>query len=181
MKQTDEELMIAYSKGDGSAFAELYQRHKASLFRYFVRQLPDNRARAEELFQDAWFRVVDKRQTYTEKAKFTTWLYSISHNLVVDEYRKSSVRKPELVVVGDDELSVSTDDPEQRKVSALKNCIELLPEQQRESFLLKHEAGFETSQIGEITGQKKETIKTRLRYALDQLRHCLTKKLGERT
>lgn len=179
MMQTDEQLMLAYGKGDEKAFAELYQRHKAPLYRYFVRQLPGNLSRAEELFQDAWFRIIDKRQNYTDKAKFTTWLYQISHNLVVDEYRKNNVRKHELTLVSD-ECIQQPDDPEMRKAESLKQCIELLSPVQREAFLLKHEAGFETSQISSIVDSKKETVKTRLRYALDQLRQCLTNKLGER-
>lgn len=180
MNQTDEQLMIAYGKGDESAFAELYQRHKSPLFRYFIRQLPGNQTRAEELFQDTWFRVVDNRKSYAPSAKFTTWLYQMGHNLIVDEYRKEKVRNSHLTVVTEIEPEIP-DDPEQRKVGALKACVNSLPAVQREAFLLKHEAGFEMTQISSIVDSKKETVKTRLRYALDQLRQCLTRKLGDRT
>ncbi|CCN35209.1 putative RNA polymerase sigma-70/24 factor [Vibrio nigripulchritudo SO65] len=177
---TDEQLMLRFSKGEHPAFAELYQRHKGSLYRYFVRQLgAQHKARAEELFQDVWFRVIDTRVSYEVTAKFTTWLYRIAHNMVIDEHRKKLSEDAYLnQVEQDDTIHLDENTLTQRKQSALKHCMEQLAPLQREAFLLKNEAGFSANQICEIVDAKAEAVKTRLRYAMNQLRDCLTRKLG---
>ncbi|MDB1125767.1 sigma-70 family RNA polymerase sigma factor [Vibrio algarum] len=176
--RTDEQLMTVFGKGDQVAFTELYQRHKGPLYRYFVRQLdPSQGARAEELFQEVWFKVVDKRETYQPSAKFTTWIYKIAHNLVVDEFRKRMSEKAYNTQL-DNEPSEELYDPTEQNKSAIKHCMSLLAPLQREAFLLRYESGFEPAQICSIVEAKPEAIKTRLRYALDQLRQCLARKLG---
>ncbi len=177
-KKTDEQLMIEFGKGDYHAFAELYQRHKGALYRYFVRQLEASQSmRAEELFQDVWFRVTDKRADYTPSAKFTTWLYQIAHHLLIDEHRKRMSEFAYRATL-DDELSEENRGLDERNKIALKQCVALLAPLQREAFLLKYDSGFGTAQISDITGAKSEAIKSRLRYAIEQLRHCLSRKLG---
>ena len=79
---TDEALMLSYGKGCQAAFAELYGRHKGPMYRYVCRQLgAKHQAKAQELFQEIWLRVIDNRVSYTVEAKFSTWLYRIAHNL----------------------------------------------------------------------------------------------------
>ncbi|UGA56637.1 sigma-70 family RNA polymerase sigma factor [Vibrio sp. VB16] len=176
--RTDEQLMAAFGNGEQNAFSELYQRHKDPLYRFFVRQLePSQNAHAEELFQDVWFRVVDKRESYTPSAKFTTWLYRMAHNLIIDEYRKRMSEKAYSAQINNEEFTELHDPTEQNK-GAIKHCMSLLAPLQREAFLLRYESGFESAQICTIVDAKPEAIKTRLRYALDQLRQCLTRKLG---
>ena len=178
--RSDEQLMTAFGKGEQSAFAILYQRHKDPLYRYFVRQLNSSqRAHADELFQDVWFRIVDKRDSYIPSAKFTTWLYQIAHNLIVDEFRKNMSRQAHSILA-ESEPFEDLDDSLELKKTALKHCMSLLAPLQREAFLLRYDSGFEPAQICQIVGAKSEAIKTRLRYALEQLRQCLTRKLGER-
>lgn len=186
--ETDEALMLEYGKGDMAAFTELYARHKGPLYRYICRQLSvKQQNKAQELFQEVWVSVIDSRSTYTVDAKFTTWLYRIAHNLLVDEHRKSHVRGEQLSLVGEVQSDVEvaleqrghddTTDNDFLK-QALKQCVELLVPQQRDAFLLRHEAGFEPGQVSEIVGAKPETVKTRLRYAMSHLRGCLQRKVG---
>ncbi len=183
-KKTDEQLMVEFGKGDYCAFAVLYQRHKGSLFRYFVRQLDASQyanslqyVKAEELFQEVWFRVTDKRTHYKPCAKFTTWLYQIARHLLIDEHRK---RISELAyqTMLDEELSEENRGLDERNKIAIKQCVSLLAPLQREVFLLRYDSGFATAQICDITDARPEAVKSRLRYALEQLRHCLTRKLG---
>ena len=61
MEAPDEELMIAYRDGDAGAFETLYARHRGALYRFVLRSLKD-RAVAEELFQEAWIRVIEARE-----------------------------------------------------------------------------------------------------------------------
>jgi RNA polymerase sigma-70 factor (ECF subfamily) len=87
MEAGDEQLMLAYREGDAGAFEQLYKRHKGALFRFVLRSIRD-RATAEELYQEIWMRAIEARFRYEAQAKFTTWLYTIAHNRLVDHWRK---------------------------------------------------------------------------------------------
>jgi len=174
----DETLMLAYCGGDATAFASLYNRHKGGVYRYLKRQC-GNQATADELFQDVWMNIVKARQRYKASAKFTTWLYHIAHNRLIDYYRNNS----RLPVSYNEELTDEIKDNSQldpvseinrgRQAEKLIECIRQLPEAQRESFLLKEESGLSLIDIAEISGTSRETIKSRLRYAINGLRRCL--------
>lgn len=84
----DAQLMARYASGDVAAFEILYGRHKGPLYRYFLRQCGDPEA-AAELFQEVWVRIIKARERYAPKARFTTYLYQIGHNCLVDHYRKA--------------------------------------------------------------------------------------------
>ena len=88
-ESSDEELMLGYRDGDAGAFDVLYARHKGGLYRYLHRQCRDAAA-AEELFQDVWMNLIRARTGYTVQAKFTTYLYRLAHNRLIDHYRKNS-------------------------------------------------------------------------------------------
>ena len=84
----DEELMLSYGGGDAGSFETLYRRHRGPLYRFLLRQVSDA-ATAEELFQDVWMRVIDSRGRYQARAKFSSWVYAIAHNRLMDFYRAS--------------------------------------------------------------------------------------------
>lgn len=172
---TDEELMLAYAAGDVTAFQTLYSRHRGPLFRHLHRQLRDQ-GLAEEFFQDTWQRVITARDRYRPEARFATWLYQIAHNRVTDHWRAKQHRP----TAPDDaaELAERVPDPEtpERALSAfeerrrLQRALEELPDDQREVVVLRLEQELSLEEIGEITGVGRETVKSRLRYAMDKLR-----------
>ena len=174
----DETLMLAYCEGDASAFESLYNRHKGGVYRYLKRQC-GNDATAEELFQDVWIKIVNARQRYQSSAKFTTWLYHIAHNRLIDHYRKNSRlpasyhEEPTEDIEDEGQLDPVSEINRRRQANKLLDCISQLPEAQRESFLLKEESGLSLVDIAEVAGTSRETIKSRLRYALTALRRCL--------
>ncbi|MFK8029178.1 MAG: RNA polymerase sigma factor [Gammaproteobacteria bacterium] len=179
-QRSDQELMTAYGTGDAGAFGELYARHKAPLYRYFKRQCPVTEL-ADELFQETWARVIKARERYEATAKFTTWLYRIAHNLLMD-YGRKNTRTPHLVTVNHDDEPVSlvASQPSQDQLAdaaslqqRLLQAIEQLPEEQRSAFLLKEEGALSLVEIGEILGVGRETVKSRLRYATQKLRSAL--------
>src|ERR1700686_5215753 len=86
MAAADEELMLAYAGGDAAAFETLYAKHKGPLYRFVLRSVKAP-AEAEELFQDVWMRAIEARGRYSPQAKFSTWLYTIAHNRLVDHWR----------------------------------------------------------------------------------------------
>jgi RNA polymerase sigma factor (sigma-70 family) len=167
----DEELMLAYRGGDAGAFETLYTRHRARLFRFVLRSIK-SRPAAEELYQEIWMRVIEARNTYTPKARFTTWLYTIAHNRMVDHWRRAGLS---LVSLDDDDLPANSPDPA-RHVEAREALVrfaaalESLPAVQREAFLLHEEAGLTVAEIAAATGSNEEATKSRLRYAIAKLR-----------
>ena len=169
-------LMLAYAQGDVAAFEELYAHYRAPMFRFFARQC-GNRAKAEELYQELWMRVIQHRASYRHDARFSTWLYRIAHNLLVDQHRR---REPD---GGDDELDhVEAEidaDPAQQYIaheglSRFMRLLDNLPDEQRQVFLLKEEAGLSLEEIAQVTGAGFESVKSRLRYAVMKLRRALT-------
>lgn len=176
MTASDEELMAGYCDGDAAAFEALYRRHRGPLFRYVSRLVPAG-ADAESLYQDAWLRVIQARAQWRRDQPFKPWLYRIAHNNVVDRLRREALLRQ-----ADDETVVSLQAPgaELDVIALLRDCVERLlallarlPEVQRSVFLLKEEAGLTLEQIGEVTGVGRETVKSRLRYALTRLRQGL--------
>ena len=175
VEPTDEELMLAYGAGDVDAFQQLYSRHRTPLFRHMVRRLRDTPL-AEELFQDVWQRVIAARERWRPDAKFATWLYQVAHNRIADHWRAKQYRPD---APGDaDELAARVPDPDtpERTLSSfeerrrLQRALEELPDEQREVVLLRLEQELSLEEIGEITGVGRETVKSRLRYAMDKLR-----------
>ena len=176
----DEGLMLSYAAGDAAAFEALYARHKGGVYRYLVRHC-GNAGTADELFQDVWMNVIRVRASYTPTAKFTTWLYRIAHNRLIDHWRATG--RVELVSAGvdddDDPLDAipgpRNDEPDVRAGAreigeCIKRALAALPAAQREAFLLHQEGGLELSEIAELTGTGIETVKSRIRYAQAKLR-----------
>ena len=97
---SDEDLMLAYAAGDAGAFDALYARHRGGLYRYFARQVR-GAAAADELFQDVWMNVIRVRETWRPTAKFTTWLYTLARNRLVDHWRATG--QATLVSIDDDD------------------------------------------------------------------------------
>jgi RNA polymerase sigma-70 factor, ECF subfamily len=180
--KSDEELMLSYQTGDAASFETLYQRHKGGLYRYILRQCK-NESIAEELYQDVWMNLIKARERYEVKAKFTTWLYQMAHNRLIDHYRRQKTAvggNP-----GDAELDVdetparTQDQPEQKadlmaKTDRLLGLIDALPAEQKQAFLLREEAGMSINEIAEASGVNPETAKSRLRYAVNKLREGLS-------
>jgi RNA polymerase sigma-70 factor, ECF subfamily len=177
--ESDEALMLAYRDGDAGAFESLYLRHRAGLYRFVLRQC-GTRAVADELFQDVWMNVITARSRYVPSAKFSTYVYQIARNRVIDHFRArgrnlehpedpDDAMDPPAPVVAQPENLVERRETASRLLAA----IGALPALQREAFLLHEEGGLTLEEIGQITGAGRETVKSRLRYALSRLREQL--------
>ena len=172
---SDEALMLAWVAGDAGAFERLYARHRLKLYRYLLRQLRDN-ALADECFQDVWQKVIAARAGWRPDALFSTWLYRIAHNRLNDHWRAAKHRPPPPADA--EERAARMPDPhtperilsdfEQRR--RLQRAMDELPDEQREVVLLRLERELTLEEIAEITGVGRETVKSRLRYAMDKLR-----------
>jgi RNA polymerase sigma factor (sigma-70 family) len=180
---SDEALIGRYARGDAAAFELLYRRHEMRVWRYLQRNLRDA-ATADELMQEVWFAVARDAARYRPSARFTTWLFSIAHNRMIDSIRARR-RHMSLESLSHDSDEVArqlTADPSASPVAAavardeaaaLIRAVEELPREQREAFLLQVEGDLDIEEIARITGSSFETTKSRLRYARTKLREML--------
>ena len=181
--------MLAFRAGDARAFEVLVRRHRTPVFNFILR-FTGHRARAEDVLQETWLKVVRSAPEYEAKAKFTTWLYTIARNLCVDSARKESYRQtasleaPARGTEGDEgrPLGEALPDagmsPERgaynvRVRPLLERALAGLPEEQREVFVLREYSGIPFKEIAEVTGVSENTVKSRMRYALEGLRRRL--------
>lgn len=172
----DRTLMERYRGGDLAAFDQLYRRHKDPLFRYLLR-LGYRRDVAEEVFQEAWSKVVNARDAYRPSAQFRTYLFHVARNCFVDYLRRN--RRHEQPSADDpDRQAAQGSDPEilaEREIlrRRLDRALATLPSEQRDAWLLYEEAGLGPEQVATITGVNRETAKSRIRYATKKLRQAL--------
>src|SRR6185312_11003462 len=177
MGPVDEQLMLSYARGEARAFEALYTRHKGALYRFVLRSTK-TAGEAEELAQEIWMRVIGARGSYEPRARFTTWLFSIAHNRLVDHWR---ARGLSLVSLDDPDHEAPEPaagpeaEPERQLEAAeaarrLAAAIAALPLAQREAFLLHQEGGLSAAEIARATGSDEEAAKSRLRYAMKKVR-----------
>ncbi len=186
--RSDETLMSSFRDGDSRAFERLVSRHSRGLYNYLLRSVRDG-ARAEELLQDVLILLLRSKHRYQQSAKFTTWMYTIARNLCFDESRRARFRDHESLdtprVLGCGRVrawlsaipaeQVPTDEAADapRVRARLAAAIDRLPEEQREVFLMRQLAGLSFREIGEAVGAPENTVKSRMRYAVEKLRQDL--------
>lgn len=158
------------------AFETLYRRHKDPLYRYLLRGCAHADA-AAEMFQDVWAGLIRARAGYEPRARFSTWLYRMAHNRLIDHLRLM----PRAPLSLEEELIPAAAEHERPEAQALagecgrrlRQALASLPAEQREAFLLHEEAGLSLEEIAEVSEVGRETVKSRLRYALAKLREAL--------
>lgn len=192
----DSELLEKYLKGQFDAFEHLYLRHKGGTYRFIFRQVNEVAA-SEDLMQELWIKVISNVRMFNKDSKFTTWLYQMARNLLIDRYRHLGVVSEVMVSDAVDSEGMISESEAQafphaagqqteaelnntRQKLALKGCLEKLPKAQLESFLLKEEAAMLQTEIAQVVGASLEATKSRLRMAYSSLRECLEFKLGAR-
>jgi RNA polymerase sigma-70 factor (ECF subfamily) len=188
----DEELFERFRRGERAAFESLLRRHRAPLFTFVLRVLgTGDRARAEDVVQDTFVRVLKGAGDWEQRARFSTWLFTIARNLCLDAMRRDRHRRAESLdqpaaadADGDagralgETLEGSQAGPERLADAArlrplLTAAIEKLPPEQREVFVLREHAGMPFKEIAELTKTGENTVKSRMRYALESLRRTL--------
>ena len=183
---SDESLMLRYREGEVRAFEVLVTRHRKPIYNFILRFVRDA-AQAEDVMQETFLRLIKGADNYEKQAKFTTWMYTIARNLCVDAARRGKHRKAASLdaPIGEDEGAtlldmVSDGTPGadgkaiQRELALrMKKAIESLPEEQREIFLLREVSDLQFNEIAQVVGVSENTVKSRMRYALEKLREAL--------
>ena len=172
-EKTDEQLMLRYAKGETQAFDLIYARHRAALYRYFKRQVNDV-ATVNDLYQGTWEKIIKARNKYRSSAPFTVWMYAIAHNHLIDHYRRiRQVLSTEMDTLADYQPGPVQGLIDGEQNHKLRAAISALPQDQRNTLLLKLETGLKMREIASVTGVSSETVKTRLRYAVNKLKRSL--------
>jgi RNA polymerase sigma-70 factor, ECF subfamily len=185
----DEALIVRFQSGDRSAFTMLVRRHQTPLYNFALRQLRHPQA-AEDVVQEAFVRVAQNALDFKREARFSTWVYTIVRNLCIDQLRKAALRRhPSLDEARNsregegptlgEQLPDSRADVERRAggtelKARIVEAVDELPDEQREVFLLRELSNLPFKEIAEITGVPENTVKSRMRYALERLQQALS-------
>ncbi|MGH7908767.1 MAG: sigma-70 family RNA polymerase sigma factor [Thermodesulfobacteriota bacterium] len=189
---TDEDAMVRFQNGDAQAFDLLLQRHSSGVLRFIMKMIGSRgmlqRAptQVEDLLQEVFLKVIEKREKYDSNQKFTTWIYTIARNRCIDYLRNEKFRRHSSLDVslsGDEsdsavilEIIKSSDKNQEERMinkeiqSLLNSGVEDLREEFREVFLLREIEGLSLKEIAGITDTNLSTVKSRLRYAYHNLR-----------
>jgi RNA polymerase sigma-70 factor (ECF subfamily) len=179
---TDEELIQMYLLGNVSAFSELITKHKNKIYTSIYLLLKDKYL-AEDIFQDVFVKVIDALTAgrYNEEGKFLPWVMRIAHNMCVDHFRK--IKSSPSIKTSDnfdifEVLNFSENTTEEKisrreKVDKIRTLIDKLPEEQRETLILRHYAELSFKEIAALTNCSINTALGRMRYGLLGIRKMI--------
>ena len=183
-RASDEELMKRTQNGDKQAYALLYERYSASVLSYLYRML-GNVEDVESIGQEVFLRAFRFAPTYRYPQKFSTWLFTITRNLAINQSRRrrrSPVRNVtelnlEGVEMSGDPYQVAaraTDDVErQEEIVQVLRALEDLPADQKEVIVLGVFQDLSYAEIEDITGTKAVTLRSRMFHGLRRLARTL--------
>lgn len=183
--ENDNALVLAFIDGDQSAIETLVQRHKNRVYTYIF-LIVKNQALAEDIFQDTFIKVIRSLKTgkYTENGKFISWVLRISHNLIIDHFRKERLLNTMSNEDSEFDLFNSTkfadENIEEKLVfeqitADIRRLIDELPDDQRQVIIMRHYLGLSFKEIAERTDVSINTALGRMRYALINLRKIIEK------
>jgi len=182
MTQNDETLMLAVRDGEVGKLGSLFDRYHTLLFDFFAR-LTGNRAAAEDLVQDVFFRILKYRKTYRDDSHFKTWMFHIARNARIDYFKKhrAEVLFPEEGFDVEGHLPYPSQELEQRQQSALlQRALYKLTEEKREVLVMARYQEMKYEQIADLLGCEVGTVKVRVHRAMKDLREIYLKLSGEK-
>ncbi len=185
----DVELLHRFRAGDPEAFAALLRRYERPVYNFLLRSVRDPSA-AQDLAQDVFLRVIRGAEGFNQDSKFSTWLYTIARHACIDHSRRMKHRRhasldgqgpdnddgPGAKLI--DRIPQSAPGTDRQALSGeararIAAAVEALPEDQREVFLLRQVQSLAFAEIAEICGVSENTVKSRMRYALERLQSAL--------
>lgn len=176
---TDAHLVNNYIHGDEKSLEILVYKHKSKIYNFIFSKVFD-RDIAEDIFQETFIKVIKtlKNGVYNEEGKFLSWVMRISHNLVIDFFRKSN-RMPKFEASDDYDVFQFIKDGspnaenkmiDNQVIKDLQNLILKLPEDQKEVLNMRLYRDMSFKEIAEITGVSINTALGRMRYAIINMR-----------
>lgn len=181
-KEKDSVLVKGYIDGCERSLAVLIERHKLKIYNFIYSKVVD-RDISEDIFQDTFIKVIKtlRKGSYHEEGKFLPWVMRISHNLIIDHFRKSNripifESKDEFdifQIIGDDVPNIESNMIDKQVVEDLKKLIVELPEDQREVLTMRLYKDMSFKEIAEVTGVSINTALGRMRYAVINIRKLI--------
>lgn len=166
-------LMERIATGDQSAMEELIRLWKMPMFRFFLRSL-NHHEDAEDLTQNVFIRIYRSSERYAPQAKFSTWIFTIARNLLIDEINKRK-RRPQMVF---DEYIETAGDGEdgraQELTEILTKQLDMIPENHRTALLLRVQRELSYREISEVMQTTEASVKTWIHRARLDLRKSLS-------
>lgn len=182
IKEKDSILVKGYINGCERSLAVLIERHKLKIYNFIYSKVFD-RDIAEDIFQDTFIKVIKtlRKGAYQEEGKFLPWVMRISHNLVIDHFRKSNripifESKDEFdifQIIGDDAPNIESNMIDRQVVEDLQKLIIELPDDQREVLTMRLYKDMSFKEIAETTGVSINTALGRMRYAVINIRKLI--------
>ena len=182
----DLELVQRFTEGDQNSLEILINRHKNRVYSYIL-LIVKNQELAEDIFQDTFIKVIRslKQGKYTENGKFISWVLRISHNLIIDHFRKEKLsgtvsnEKADVDIFNSRKFSEETVEDQmvtEQILLEVKDLIKELPEDQQQVIYMRHYLGLSFKEIADQTDVSINTALGRMRYALINLRKLVDKK-----
>ena len=170
---SDEELMLRAAKGDMDAFEELVERHQQSALNIAHRFVGDP-ARAEDIAQEAFLKVLAGAERYRPAAAFRTYLYNVIWHLCVDYYRMQRPLRLDAAAAGADP---SPGPPQavmaRERARRVREAVDALPPRQRMALVLQHFEGMSYDEIAEALECSPSAVDALLVRAKRKLRDAL--------
>jgi RNA polymerase sigma-70 factor (ECF subfamily) len=169
---SDEHLMTAIYHGDTVAFNELYQRYSKRLLYYFYRMLGNCREKSQDFLQDIFIKLIERPELFNTGRKFSTWIFSVAHNMCKNEYRRLAVRS-NTIREEDIDRYAEPSEPDIREMQLTADQIfmeiDSLGENEKTAFLLYYREDFSLQEIGKVLSLPEGTVKSKLFYARKKL------------
>ena len=182
---SDQKLVSTYLEGNVSSLETLIKRHKDRIYTFIISKVR-NQALAEDIFQDAFFKVIKSLQKgkYNEEGKFLPWIFRIAHNLIIDHFRRIKTQK--LVnqredynlfdFIEDGSLTAEKKIIKKEIFNDLARLIDLLPDSQKTVLKLRYYEDKSFKEIAALCDISINTALGRMRYALLNLRKFSSEK-----
>lgn len=181
---SDAVLVTQYASGNEWALAQLIERHKSRIYSFIFSKVKD-RDLSDDIFQETFIKVINtiRKQNYNEEGKFLPWVMRISHNLIIDHFRKQSKVKfqrdqEEYSVFSkmiDSELNIENSMIAGQIEDDLHTLILKLPQDQQEIIRLRLYDDLTFKEIAELNQISINTALGRMRYAIVNLRKMINK------
>ena len=182
---SDKDFVTSFINGDESALAALIDKYRSRIFGFIISKVK-NKEIAEDIFQETFIKVINniKKGKYNEQGKFIVWVMTITHNLIMDYFRKQKKRKflkptdnfNVFDVLNNGELNIEQKLVEEQIFAELKSLIKDLPFEQKRILEMRYYSKMSFKEISENCGISINTALGRMRYAIINLRKIIQKK-----